>query len=149
MAHRLKPMVEKKEVPYPWFADRMKRYMKNAGVNVRYIQRHLNVTYESARKWSRGLALPEDHRRVALASLLGVSDAELFSAVETAHTDKMHPELDALLNKARMLANAGELSGQQIDTIRSVLVLVTGDTRAAYIDAPQPAAIVTKKQATA
>ena len=77
----LQLMVEEK-IQHQWFADRIQRLMKRAKVSVMDISRELGVSYESARKWSKGMTLPEDARRPSLAALLKVTDAELFSSLE-------------------------------------------------------------------
>lgn len=70
------PMVES-EIKHPDFAKRLGEAMQAAGVSVTDLKNHLSVTYEMARRYTLGVAMPRDDKLVAIAQRLGVQTAWL------------------------------------------------------------------------
>jgi transcriptional regulator with XRE-family HTH domain len=77
----LLPMVEPVEkglpVRHPEFAARVQEGMKRRRVTVRDIQRRLGVSYEMARRYSLGQAMPRPSKIADMAKLLGMDPTEL------------------------------------------------------------------------
>ncbi len=69
-------MVEN-EIKHPEFAKRLGEAMQSAGVSVTDLKNHLKVTYEMARRYTLGIAMPRDDKLVAIAQRLGVQTAWL------------------------------------------------------------------------
>lgn len=69
-------MVES-ETKHPEFAKRLSDAMQAAGVSVTDLKNHLKVTYEMARRYTMGVAMPRDDKLVAIAQRLGVQTAWL------------------------------------------------------------------------
>lgn len=74
-------MVENHEkglpVRYPEFATRVRLAMKNSKKTVNDIKTGLSITYEMARRYSLGQAMPRAEKMAALAKLLKVQTSDL------------------------------------------------------------------------
>lgn len=70
-------MVEKLAVRYPDFARRLQSQCVPHGWEIKDIQKRLNVTYEMARRYWRGIAKPRGKKFDSLADWLGVQKAWL------------------------------------------------------------------------
>ena len=70
------PMVEN-EIKHPEFAERLNAAMHNASVSVTDLKNHLKITYEMARRYTMGVAMPRDDKLIAIALYLGVQTAWL------------------------------------------------------------------------
>lgn len=80
--HTLLPMVENPNaggmpVRHPDFAKRLQAAMAARGISVTDIKNELKITYEMARRYSLGLALPRKDKLDALAQLVGKTSAYL------------------------------------------------------------------------
>ena len=62
---------------YPDFAERLNAAMHEAGVSVTDLKNRLNITYEMARRYTLGIAMPRDDKLVAISDYLGVDAAGL------------------------------------------------------------------------
>lgn len=76
IAVKFLPMVET-ETKHPEFAKRLSEAMQAAGVTVTDIKNHLKVTYEMARRYTIGVAMPRDDKLVVIAQRLSVQTAWL------------------------------------------------------------------------
>jgi hypothetical protein len=87
-------MVENKDIKgmpikYPDFRKRVQKAMSDVGVTVNDIKEKLKITYEMARRYSLGQAMPRTERMTALAKLLHVDPADLqFGVKPTADDNK-------------------------------------------------------------
>lgn len=75
-------MVENKElkgmpVKYPEFADRVQAAMKRHGLTVTDIKDELKISYEMARRYTLGQAMPRTGKMAQLAKVLGADPADL------------------------------------------------------------------------
>ena len=123
-----------------------------AGLTQAQLGEMAGVTQQTIHAIEKGLT--HNPRKIkALARVLRTTGEYLQYGVAPENTEarqhRRDPALDALMDKTKQLANAGELSSQQIATIRSVLELVTGTTRTAYTGFAPSGIAVTKKQTTA
>jgi len=78
----LLPMVDSKEskgMPgkYPGFASRVQAAMKDHAITVADIKTKLSISYEMARRYTHGQAMPRQDKIVLLAELLKSSPAKL------------------------------------------------------------------------
>jgi len=64
-------------VKYPEFAQRVQIGMEKNGLTTNDVKAALNITYEMARRYTLGHAMPRQEKMDALAKLLGVDPAEL------------------------------------------------------------------------
>lgn len=86
-------MVENKDikgmpVKYPDFRKRVQKAMSDVGVTVNDIKEKLRITYEMARRYSLGQAMPRTERMAALAKLLHVDPADLQFGVKPLTEDQ-------------------------------------------------------------
>jgi phage repressor protein C with HTH and peptisase S24 domain len=80
--HNLLPMVEKRDadnlpIRHPEFALRLQQAMADAGLSVTDIKNRLKVTYEMARRYSLGQAMPRQQKLQRLAEVVGKSPSYL------------------------------------------------------------------------
>jgi transcriptional regulator with XRE-family HTH domain len=84
-------MVEQSEkglpVRYPEFAKRVQEAMESQKLTVRKVQARLKITYEMARRYTLGQAMPRQPKLEALAKLLHV-DPVVLQFGETAGTSQ-------------------------------------------------------------
>lgn len=72
-------MTDTKGMPekYPEFASRVQAAMRDHGITIKDIRLRLDISYEMARRYTLGQALPRQDKIHALAELLRLSPAEL------------------------------------------------------------------------
>ena len=70
------PMVDSAP-KYPDFSHRLNDAMKQAGISVTDLKTRLNVTYEMARRYTLGVAMPRDARLKAMGEIVGKSPSWL------------------------------------------------------------------------
>lgn len=70
-------MAEKLRVRYPKFGERLRRRLHNIGGDVGELKKELDVTYEMARRYYNGIAMPRAEKMERLARYLGVMKAWL------------------------------------------------------------------------
>lgn len=78
---KVQPMVEM-AVRYPEFAERLTKAMTEVGLEIVDIKERLGVTYEMARRYTLGTAMPREPRLKKLAGLVGKSPSWLAFGVD-------------------------------------------------------------------
>ncbi|ANB18460.1 hypothetical protein [Dokdonella koreensis] len=120
-------MDEKKQ-----FAERLKTAMRNAGhepranvleaqFNARYWGR--SVTYQGARRWLKGLSIPEQDKLQVLAQWLGVEPQDLRYGTPATQVGEGRPPWPAVTDPADRTAIATFL-GLPLDTRRTLRDLI-------------------------
>lgn len=95
-------MVETTTPQYQQFGQRLTDRMKAADISIRTMSAELGVSYESVRKWTRGYALPEDHRRPMIAALLCTTVADLFAFADAGHrAEQPRSEFNVQMQRVR------------------------------------------------
>lgn len=107
------PMVEI-DPPHEEFAARLAGAMKRAGLTVADVAKALGVTYEMARRYHEGIAMPRQDKLKNLAALLGMSPAQLLYGMSEDAGRRapgvlgMTPEEEQLITTYRALPAFGQ-----------------------------------------